>query len=50
LTVVMKFVGQELNMKVNIWRERLVTFNRVAGDTLAILLIFGMGFAALVMF
>jgi hypothetical protein len=28
---------------MNIWRERLVTFNRVAGDTLALLLIVGFG-------
>ena len=37
LTVVMKFVGQEPNMKM-------------IGDILGIVLIFGMGYAALVAF
>jgi hypothetical protein len=34
----------------NTFRKKMVTFNRVAGDTLAVLLILGMGYAALVVF
>ena len=29
----------------NTFREKFITFSRIAGDTLAVLLIFAMGFA-----
>ncbi len=34
----------------NTFREKFITFSRIAGDTLAILSIFGMGYVCLVVF
>jgi hypothetical protein len=42
--------GKYIMENPNTFREKMVTFNRVAGDTLAVLLILGMGYAALVVF
>jgi hypothetical protein len=35
---------------MNTFREKFITFSRIAGDTLAILMIFGVGYVALVVF
>jgi len=34
----------------NTFREKFITFSKIAGDTLAIVMIFGMGYACLVAF
>jgi len=42
--------GKYIMENPNTFREKMVTFNRVAGDTLAVLIILGMGYAALIVF
>ena len=42
--------GKYIMENPNTFREKFITFSKIAGDTLAIVMIFGMGFACLVAF
>ena len=42
------FIFRRKNM--NTFREKFITFSRIAGDTLAVLFIFAMGYGAFVVF